>query len=452
MNAQSVAAALPSTVRLNAVVPLALTGAFVAGVGAQLVGPHLADIGDGLGASAAAASWIGTLYAVATFAAVALSPLLARTFGLRRLFVASAVVFAAAAIAAALSTQLPALLVARTVQGLAGGMFGPLAFVAIFRIWGGPRLPLGFALLAFVLLVSANLALFVSAPIVHWAGWRGLFAAQAALAALLVVPGLRWLPASPLNRDSTRTEWVQMLLLGAASAAFIVVASQGARMSGIDRALPGAIAVVGVLLSVAFVHVHRRSPVRVLIGRKLLDRRFGIPIALNTVFRAVSGATVFLLPPLVSLDGAPRLADVAGWLVSAQVLAFPVAWRLMQRVDARVPMAAGLVLLAAGVLSAGYGVSVPLGLALVGAGQMLFLVPALMTGAGALQPEHGPTGTIAFNMTSAGGATLGIAVLSCFVDAGTSLPQLREAFLVLAILLLLATPVVLLLGPSAPRR
>jgi MFS transporter, DHA2 family, multidrug resistance protein len=155
MNTTTVAAAV-SIPRAGFVVPLALAGSFVANLGAQFAGAHVSDIQAGLHASASDASWIITLYTVATFFAFALSPLLARTFGIRRLFLASAAVFAVAAGVGANASGLSVLLAARVAQGLAGGMFGPLAFVAIFRAWSGPRLPFGFALLAIVLLVSFN--------------------------------------------------------------------------------------------------------------------------------------------------------------------------------------------------------------------------------------------------------------------------------------------------------
>jgi DHA2 family multidrug resistance protein len=436
-----------AAVRTNVIVPLALAGVFVAGVGAQLLGPQTDALARGLHATGGGVSWLATFHACATFLAFSLSPLLARTFGLRRLFLASAALFAIAAGTAAMSTQLPALLIARTLQGFAGGMFGPLAFVAIFRTWGGPRLLLGFALLAFVLLVAANLAPLLSLPIVQAAGWRALFGLQVVLALPLLAAGLRWLPASLLNLDSTREEWVQVSLLGSASAAWVLVASQGARMGWLDSgALVGA-AIAGVVLSGAFVAMHLRSKRRVLDAGKIVDRRFGIPIALNFLSRAASAATAFLLPHL-----ATQSHPNGWWLLVAQVAAFPIAWGLMRRIDARVPMAAGLVLLAAGVLLTGYAVSMPVGLALTGMGQMLFLVPALMTGASALKPEHGPTGTIMFNMSSLGGATFGIAVIAQCIDAMSRPSDLQDAFLALSAVLLLAAPVTLLIGRSPSRR
>ncbi|WP_224680023.1 hypothetical protein [Mesorhizobium sp. BR1-1-9] len=48
------------------------------------------------------------------------------------------------------------MIVLRTIQGFVAGGFGPAAFVAVFMVMGGPRLPLGVTLLAFVLLFPAR--------------------------------------------------------------------------------------------------------------------------------------------------------------------------------------------------------------------------------------------------------------------------------------------------------
>lgn len=453
MNTTTVAAAV-SISRAGFVVPLALAGSFVANLGAQFAGAHVSDIQAGLHACASDASWIITLYTVATFSAFALSPLLARTFGIRRLFLASAAVFAVAAGVGANASGLSVLLAARVAQGLAGGMFGPLAFVAIFRAWSGPRLPFGFALLAIVLLVSFNAGPALAAPIEAASGWRALFLAQMVLAAPLIAAGLFWLPKAPLNVNGHRGEWLALSLLAIATGSLVVLVGQGTRRGWFDSGLMVSMALLSLAAWTGFVIAHRLSPVRVLDGRKLLDRRFGIPIALNFVFRASFATTVYLLPLLLAASRADGRSEL-WWLLLPQIAAFPLVWSWLQHVDHRVPMAVGLVSIAAGIGAAGLATLLLPGLLLIGVGQVLFLVPALMTGASSLKPEHGPTATIVFNMTTVGGTTLAVGLLSTWVSARMALPALtwpaiNQAFLLLAVALLLVTPFVACIGRPRP--
>jgi DHA2 family multidrug resistance protein len=431
-------------------VPLALAGTFVSNLGAQSVGAHIARIQAGLGLDVDAASWITTLYTVAIFIAFTLSPLLARTLGIRRLFLASALAFAASAAASALAPGLPALLVARVAQGFAGGMFGPIAFVAIFRLWNGPRLPLGFALLALVLLVSFNAGPVLSRSIEAAYGWRALFLAQTLLAAPLLLLGLRWLPQGPVNAAGHKREWFALALWAVATASLVVLFSQGARRGWFDSTLIVSMAIVSLGAWIGFFVVHSSLVIRLLHGRKLLDRRFGIPIALNFVFRGSFAATVYLLPLLLATTHRQGLASTS-WLLIPQLVSFPLVWRWMQHVDHRVPMALGLLLTAIGTGFAGFATTLEPSLAMIGIGQMSFLVPALVTGAHSLKPEHGPTATIAFNMTTVGGTTLAVALLSTFIGArmayhDAAWPAINEAFFVLAGVLLLAMPFVGFIG------
>ncbi|QNP40789.1 MFS transporter [Lysobacter solisilvae (ex Woo and Kim 2022)] len=412
-----------SAARTGPIVLIALIGSFVANASAQFVGTNLADIQGSLGASSDEASWATTVYTAANFFAFVASPLLARTFGLRRFFLVSAAVFGASAWACALATSLAPLLFLRALQGLAGGAFGPIAFVALFRTWSGPRLPLGLALLAFTLLVSVNAGPVLSAPIEAAFGWRALFLAQMLAAAALILAARRWLPESPLNLAEFRTDWIAATLLAVATSSMVVAISQGTRRFWFESELIAWTTSLSIGAWTGFAIAHRRSPLRVINVQTLLQRRFGIPIALNLIFRATFAATVYLIPLLLALTQSARplqTSHATGWLLLSQVAAFPLAWHLMHRLDGRWVMGLGLLAGSLGLWLASLATSqtgaaqLHASLVLLGAGQMLFLIPALIVGGASLKPEDGPTATIAFNMTTVGGTALGVGLLSDF--------------------------------------
>jgi DHA2 family multidrug resistance protein len=257
-----------------------------------------------------------------------------------------------------------------------------------------------------------------------------------------------------LNVNGHRGEWFTLSVLAIATGSLVVLVGQGARRGWFDSGLMVSMALLSLAAWIGFVIAHRLSPVRVLDGRKLLDRRFGIPIALNFVFRASFAATVYLLPLLLASSRADGRSAL-WWLLLPQISAFPLVWAWLRRIDHRVPMAIGLISISAGLGVVGFATILVSGLVLIGIGQVLFLVPALMTGASSLKPEHGPTATIVFNMTTVGGTTLAVGLLSTWVSARMALPTLawpviNQAFLLLAIALLLATPFVACIGRPRP--
>ncbi len=416
-------AAAADTTSLPPAVAIALAGSFVANMAAQFATANLADIQGSLGASADEASWITTVYTVASLAGIAVSPALLKTLGLRRYFVAAAAWFAVCAWLSAMATSLPTMLVARALQGLAGGTFGPIAFAAVFTLCTGAQRLWGIALLAFVLLVSANTGPVVSAPLEVALGWRGLFLVPLWVATLLALAALRWMPIAPLNREGLRTGWPAIALLALACGALMLVLSQGARRFWLESDLIAWTLAIAAGATIGFAVAHRHSTLRIIDIAKVMERRFGLSLLLNLTFRSTFAVSLYLVPLLLAQAQGARPLQVSqalAWSLLPQIAIFPLVWRLLHRVDGRVLMAAGVLLFALGIaLSAAStglvgGEQLRGNLMLIGVGQMLFAVPNLMFGASTLRPEHGPTATIAFNLTTLGGSTMGIGLLSHF--------------------------------------
>ncbi|MBU8976021.1 MFS transporter [Lysobacter sp. MMG2] len=423
MNAQVATAVSVDETRFPPAVMVALAGSFLANMTAQFASANLADIQGGLGASADEASWITTVYTVASFVGIAVSPVLLRTLGLRRYFIVSAAWFAVCAWLCAMATSLPSLLAVRALQGLAGGTFGPMAFAAVFLLCKGTQRLQAIALLSFVLLVSANAGPVVSGPLEAMLGWRALFLAQFWAMALLALAALRWMPVAPVNREGLRTHWPAIALFALASGALMLVLSQGARRFWLESPVIAWSLALAIGAAVGFAVVHRFSTLRILDAAKVVERRFGLSLLLNLLFRSTFAVSAYLIPLLLVQTQSARPLDLSqtlAWSLLPQIATFPLAWRLLHRVDSRVLMAAGVTLLAGGVALAGSSTSLVAGeqlrasLVLIGVGQMLFAVPNLVVGALTLKPQDGPTATIAFNLTTLGGMTLGTGLLSHF--------------------------------------
>ncbi|MGO4222154.1 MFS transporter [Lysobacter sp. TAF61] len=414
----------PAAPRDGLVLLTALGGSFIATMTAQFTGTNLADIQGGVGASADEVSWISTVYTMTSFVGIIVSGPFARTFGLRRYYLATAAIFAACAWLCTLATAVPQLAVLRGIQGVAAGGFGPLAFLAVFMLFKGPRLPFALSLLAFVLLVSVTAGPVLSGLVESLLGWRGLFLVQFWLSALMVLAGLAWLPRSALNWNALKTDWGAMALLAAGLAALMLVLNQGTRRFWLDNPTIAWATALCIGAWAGFFFMSRYSPSPILNPAKFLDRRFAIPIAMNLLFRASFAVTVYLVPQQLALTQGYRPLQTSAallWCLLPQVAVFPLVWRVLQRVDGRVPMSLGLLLCAIGTGLAAFASNqdgaeqLHWTLALFGVGQMLFLVPDLLIGASSLKPEDLPTASLAFNATTLGGTTLGTGLVTNFV-------------------------------------
>jgi MFS family permease len=119
---------------------------------------------------------------------------LIKFLGIGRYLVVSATTFAVTALACTTAPDLQVMIALRTIQVFAAGDFGPAAFVAVFMVTGGSRLPFGVTLLAFVLLFPGSLGTVIAGFAENSLGWQTLFLVQAGIGATLALATNAWVP------------------------------------------------------------------------------------------------------------------------------------------------------------------------------------------------------------------------------------------------------------------
>lgn len=399
----------------------ALAAVFLVRVAEQFPASHIADIQGGVFASADEASWINTLYTMASFAGIVLSGLLLRAFGLANYLCVTSALFAIASAFGGMTSSLGTLMVLRGIQGFAAGGFGPAAFFAIFSIAGGSRLPLAAAVLASFLLLPANLGPVIAPFIEGMSGWRALFWAQAAIGTVIVIASLFSVSRQAPNWSAFHTDWTAQILLALALALLTLTFSQGTRRFWFESGWIVQSALGSLAALAGFMFLARFSPLPIMQPSLLFTRVFGISNALNLLMRAMLVVTSLLVPQYLFVIHGYRPLEVAGlmlWGLVPQLLALPLIWYLMHVLDSRVIMVLGFVLCAGAAVVAFNGTSLSAAeelrptVALFAVGQALFLLPAVVMGSLILKPAELPTASLAFNATTIGGSVIGAGMVS----------------------------------------
>jgi MFS transporter, DHA2 family, multidrug resistance protein len=403
-----------------------MAGSLLVSLSAQLPSTNIADLQGALFATPDEASWVLTVYAMASLVGVVTSGLFIRALSIGRYMVASAVVFATAALACATGPELGVAIWLRAIQGFAAGGFGPAAFVAAFMVAGpgGPRLPSVVSVLALVLLVPGTLGPVISGFVEDGLGWQALFLVQASIGAALAVAARIWVPHKDSDWSALKADWAGVILLSVAVATLILVFNQGTRQFWFESEMIVWSTAACIGAAAGFGFLARFSPLPIISPKLLLTQKFGIPIGLNLAFRVALVVTAYLVPQFLAVVHGYRPLEVAKlmlWAAVAQLLVFPLAWRLMHLVDTRVVMALGLMLCAAGttlainVTNLSGAEQFRLTLVLFAVGQVLFLAPALVIGASGLKFADLPTASVFFNLTTLGGTTIGVGLASHLV-------------------------------------
>jgi DHA2 family multidrug resistance protein len=403
---------------------LALGGSFIVTLAAQFVSTNIADLQGAIGATPDEASWLSTVYTMGNFAGIVCAAPLSRTFGIGPYAFANAVAFCVASTLCAGGPPIDVFILLRAFQGIAAGCFGPIAFMSVFIVLGGVRLPAGLFLLAFVLLFPTTAGPVVSGYLQEYTGWRGLFVVQAVIGAALALGALFFYPWQRPKWDSIKVDWLAVFLLSTGLALMVLVANQGTRRFWYESDIIGWATAGSIGAFAGFAFLCAYSPKPIISPKLFLDRNFGTAVTLNLVFRAGFAVTTYLIPQFLAIVQGYRpleIANLLAWGALAQLVILPFAWGVLHLVETRLVMAVGLLLcsVATGVLlnstalSAADQFRIPVMAFCIG--QVLFLASDVIVGAMAIKPSDAATASFGFNMGTLGGTTIGVGLVSDLV-------------------------------------
>ena len=190
----------------------------------SLVIPVLTTVQHELHTTQSAATWVLTAYLLS---ASIMTPILGRVgdmTGKKRVFVATLIALAVGSLLAALAPSIGVLIVARVIQGFAGGML-PVAFGIIRDEFPAQKVAGAVGILAALTAVGAGLGIVLAGPIVDALGYRWLFWLPMILTIVAAVSAVLFVPESPV-RTPGRISWLPALLLSAWLVALLVALSE----------------------------------------------------------------------------------------------------------------------------------------------------------------------------------------------------------------------------------
>jgi EmrB/QacA subfamily drug resistance transporter len=187
----------------------------------SLVLPALPVIQHDLHTSQATVSWLLTAFLLSASIATPILGRIGDLFGKQRMLL---VVFAALSIGSLISgltDSIGLLILARVIQGLAGGIF-PLAFGIIRDEFPPAKVPAAIGLMSGMLGIGSGLGVVLAGPIVEGLGWHWLFWFPLMVSGLSLIATIFFIPESPVRATGSvnlpaagaLAAWLVALLLG----------------------------------------------------------------------------------------------------------------------------------------------------------------------------------------------------------------------------------------------
>jgi EmrB/QacA subfamily drug resistance transporter len=366
-----------------------LVAGFMTLLDVSIVNVALPSMQSGLGASAAELSWVVSGYALTFGLVLVSSGRLGDDRGRRRMFLISLALFTLTSALAGLAFDPTFLVVARLLQGMAGGMLNPQVVGFIQQLFRGPERGRAFGLFGTAIGISTAVGPLLGGLLIQWGGdadgWRWVFYVNVPIGVAALVAGARLLPRDRTSGEHRPLDLLGALLLGAAVVAVMLPLVESEQD---PASAPWWLLAVGAVLLAVFVGWERRATGRhghPLVNFALLRTpSYAWGVTLGLVYFA-GFTSIFFVLTLYFQNGLGYTALQAGLVLTPFALGSAVSAALGGRVVSRfgAPLiVVGLVLVVAGLLTtdlllgagfarAGWVVAGPLLVAGVGSGLVI---------------------------------------------------------------------------------
>ena len=385
----------------------------------------LPALAKSLSASVADLQWIIDAYTLAFAAALILAGNLGMRLGARRALIGGMALFALGSVAAAVSTNVPELVLWRAVMGLGAAFVMPATLALVVQIFVPRERAKAMGAWAAAAGLGVLLGPVIGGALLDRFSWHSVFWVNVPLVVLALVGVLTLVPTFPGHKGDPLD--VPALLLSTAGVALLIDAIIEAPGRGWLGATTLSEAGGAVVLLAAFVLWELRTPHPMVDVRIFTQRGFSLAaLTLTVTFFALFGTLFAISPYLQLVHGySPLKAGLGGIPFAVSMMASSSASSgVSQRLGTRWTLSGGLLLAAAGLgglssLSAHSPfVVVGVCMGVVGLGMGAMMAPASLVIMSSVPPRYAAMASALNSTVRELGGALGVAVFGSIVSAG----------------------------------
>jgi DHA2 family multidrug resistance protein len=388
-----------------------LLGAMLATFLGRLISVGIGDLRGALHFDFGSGSWVSTSYNMGLMFIGPFSVYLGGIIGSRRVLLACAGVFSLVCCVLPLgATHLSVLISLLVLAGLTAGTFYPLTLSFLLRNIPQKYLVFGIGAYAMDIVITTHVAHSYEAWLMNALSWRWIFWTPAVLAPLMMFLVYFGIPRQPLPTPppgQPRPSWRGFLYASAGAALVYGALDQGQRLDWWRSSLFTALAVTGLFLILVAGIRHFIQP-NPMMNFKFLGQGNTLLLGMILVmFRFGVLATVVLVPSyLASAQGytAEQTGPVLLWVAVPQIVVILLAVILLARLDSRLILATGFILIAYACICNSHLTSAWSGVS--------FRTTQLVLATGEAFAFTGLVGTSVLEVTNSGSLNKGIDVLT----------------------------------------
>lgn len=324
-------------------------GAMMATLDISIVNSALPTIQGEIGASGTEGTWIATSFLVAEIIIVPLCAWLERLLGLRRFLLISAVLFTAFSVLCGIADNLTTMIIGRAGQGLAGGGMIPTAMTIIATRLPRHQQPIGTSLFGVTAILGPVIGPLLGGWLTEEFSWHYAFLINVPICAFLVILLLVGLPNEKMRPELLKdADWLGLVGLSVGLGCMTVVLEEGNREQWFSSSLIIKLTVISAIGYAMMIVGQFRAKSPIIRLALLFDRQFGAVVVMAVMLGMVIYGTSYVIPQFLASIAdynalqAGKVVMISG--IPSMMMMF-LAPLMMRYLDIRFAVIAGLLIL-----------------------------------------------------------------------------------------------------------
>lgn len=401
-----------------------MLAALTAVLDGSIVNVALPNMQASFGASVDEIDWIITGFLISTVIVIPATGWLSNTFGLRRYFIASQVLFLAGSVLCGLSWNLSSLVFFRIVQGIGGGAILPVALTIMLEAFPPAEIGMASALYGIGAVLGPTIGPTLGGYLTDTFSWPAIFFVNVPLITLSIVLTQAFVRETRAPEGAGKIDYLGFASVALWLGSLQVVLQEGQKNQWFESPYILTLAVVSVLSLALFLYVELTVDKPLINIRIFFDRNF----AAGSIGGALIGATLFGSVFVIPLFTGTLLGYTAlqiGLLLLptslVSLVLFPVVGRISTHVDPRISMALGvglmtMSLVANAFLTTQYSFTQIMLLQMMRGAALPFLFTSLgQLALTKIPPAQRADASSLYNLTRTLGGSIGIALIGTLI-------------------------------------
>ncbi|MBA2175820.1 multidrug efflux MFS transporter [Halobacillus locisalis] len=444
------------------VVVSVLFGTFTVILNNSMLNPILPRFIQIFDANAVAVGWIITIFMVAMGMTMPLTGYFGDRFGKKKVYITGLSIFIIGSICGFFSQNLSMVIISRAIQGVAGGLMLPIAMALIFNSFPKHERGLAVGVYGIAAMVAPAIGPTIGGLLIQYVDWPWLFALNIPFGLTGLLLSSKFLEKTETN-PAKKFDLVGFLIITAGIGSVLYALGRGRTLEKLFDPLNLTLVVGGLIAVVIFVlyELRQEDPLLNLTVFKVPTYSVSIVVTSSASIGLFSG--IFLLPLLIQeVYGLNEVLTGLLFLPAAAAsgIFMSIGGRILDKKGPKFVVPPGLAIMASATIGLGFiKLSTPYWLIMVlntirGMGMGMSNIPATTSGMNAIDDKLVAQGSAMNNIIRQISSSLGIVFFSIYYEVrraqvamgsdisteAAKLQTINEAFLVSAVVLLIALP------------